>query len=124
MAFQSRANQKEWAIPMDRIQKTIFAAFAFAAASGAALSEPAVELTSSERIEVSKACKSGMPLIPVQSDFGYETGEFALPISQDGGEVNSALILTSDVLKEISGCSVIVEDAEKLKERAGSAAIS
>ncbi|MEQ9317382.1 MAG: hypothetical protein RLN72_16140 [Henriciella sp.] len=68
-----------------------------------------VELTSAEKIQVSQACKIGLPLIPVSSDYGYETGEFALPISGQDGEVHSALIVTGDALQDIPECKAEIE---------------
>jgi hypothetical protein len=81
---------------------------AFATATGPGTAQ-AIQLTAAERLEVSQACRTGLPLIPVQSDYGEETGEYALPISEDGGEVNSAFILTEGMLRSINDCKFAVE---------------
>ncbi|MGB3627744.1 MAG: hypothetical protein WA989_18100 [Henriciella sp.] len=89
------------------IKTALAASFAFTGALTA--SADMIELTSAEKGEVSQACKIGLPLIPVASDFGYETGQFALPISGQDGEVRSALIVSETALEEIPECKAEIE---------------
>lgn len=93
------------------MQTLIKTALAATVATLGAMSASAdtVELTSAEKMQVSQACKIGLPLIPVSSDYGYETGEFALPISGQDGEVHSALIVTGAALQDIPECKAEIE---------------
>ena len=109
---------------MDRFHRMMIAALALLGIAGAAAADAKVELTAAERTEVADACRSGLPLIPVQSDFGYETGEYALPLSSDGEEVNSAFILSADALRDIASCSATLEQAEAATDSNANAAIS
>lgn len=83
--------------------RTILAA-SLAVTGALAASADKVELTSAEKAQVSQACKIGLPLIPVSSDYGHDTGEFALPLSESDGEVHTALIVSANDLKEIDEC--------------------
>lgn len=68
-------------------------------------------LTSAERETVVHACQLGLPLIPVESDFGNNTGQFALPIADRNGEVHTALIVEEASLRGIPECRAEIEDA-------------
>lgn len=72
-----------------------------------------VELTAAEQATASRACQVGMPLIPVESDYGYDTGEYALPLSEADGGVHSALIISAAVLRDIPECKVEIEAIER-----------
>ncbi|GGB62297.1 MULTISPECIES: hypothetical protein [Henriciella] len=74
----------------------------------AANADPA-ELTEVELTQVTEACEFGLPLIPVSSDYGYDTGEFALPISERDGEVHSALIISAAALQDIPECKAEID---------------
>ncbi|MEQ8556902.1 MAG: hypothetical protein RIB03_01165 [Henriciella sp.] len=76
-----------------------------------------IRLTSAEYTTVAKACETGLPLIPVESDFGMRTGQYALPISEDDGDVHSALIVDEASLRTIPECSAEVEDAIAEREQ-------
>ncbi len=76
--------------------------------SGAAFAQEA-QLTDAEFATVTEACSVGLPLIPVSSDYGYDTGEYALPISQTDGEVHSALIVSAAALRDIPECKAEIE---------------
>ncbi|WP_084418405.1 hypothetical protein [Henriciella litoralis] len=108
---------------MTRTVKLFAVATASLAMSGFAMAQD-VSLTSAEQDMVSDACRVGAPLIPVQSDFGYETGEFALPIQSDSGDVNSALILSAQSLRDIPECKAEVDDLIASYETGQNAAIS
>ena len=66
-------------------------------------------LTQVEQETVTQACRIGLPLIPVESDYGYETGDYALPLSESDGEVHSALILRESALRDIPECRAEIE---------------
>lgn len=93
---------------MTRLKPLLTASAAFIAVAGMANAQEVV-LTAAEQSVVSNACEIGLPLIPVESDFGYETGQYALPITEAGGEVNSALILSEDSLRSIPECRAEID---------------
>ena len=82
-----------------------------------------VELTSEEVSQVTQACRIGLPLIPVSSDFGFDTGEYALPLSGQNGDVHSALIVSETALREIPECKAEI-DALAEAENRGSDSLS
>ena len=86
--------------------------------AGAAGAQDA-QLTPVEQQTVTEACEVGLPIVPVESDFGYETGEYALPLHQSDGEVHSALIIQESELQDIPQCRAIVEKhiAKRQEER-------
>lgn len=84
--------------------------------AGAANAEE-FQLTSSEQATVVEACELGLPLIPVESDFGHQTGQFALPISNTDGDVRTALIIEETSLQAIPECRGEVEAAIAERER-------
>lgn len=85
-------------------------------ASGPALADE-FHLTSAEKATVTQACETGVSLIPVRSDFGHDTGDFALPISEENGDVRSALIISRSALKEIPECRADVEAIAEQQSR-------
>ena len=89
-------------------KKIAYVSAAFAMSAGAALADE-VRLTAAEQATVVDACRVGMPLIPVESDYGYATEEYALPLAEENGDVHSALILSAAVLKDIPECKAEVE---------------
>lgn len=92
------------------------AAAAFLMIAGPAFAEAKVHLTAAEQATVTDACRVGMPLIPVASDFGHETGEYALPLSEADGAVHSALIISETALRDIPECSA---EIDAIAEREG-----
>ena len=86
------------------IVSTIAASFA----AGTAFAD-GLQLTSAEYSSVTEACEIGLPLFPVESDFGHETGQYALPISDENGNVHSALIVDETALQDIPACRGEVE---------------
>lgn len=93
------------------VSKSIAAVATLAILAGCAAYADEMHLTSSEYDTVVSACEVGLPMFPVESDFGYSTGQFALPISGDSGKVNSALIISEDALLDIPECRANVEFA-------------
>ncbi|WP_300376894.1 hypothetical protein [Henriciella sp.] len=77
-------------------------------ASGPALAGE-VHLTSAEKATVTQACETGISLIPVRSDFGHDTGNYALPITEDNGDVRSALIVSQSALNDTPECKMDVD---------------
>lgn len=90
-------------------------------AAAAFLSAPAiaerVHLTAAELSDAETACRSGLPLIPVEVDTHVETGQYALPLKGESGEFNSALILDEETLNALPECRARVEQADFLPER-------
>lgn len=84
--------------------------------AGPAIAER-VHLTASEMSDAETACRSGLPLIPVEADSGVETGQYALPLKGKSGEFNSALILDEKTLEALPECRARVEQADFLPER-------
>ncbi|WP_156807788.1 hypothetical protein [Henriciella marina] len=76
-----------------------------------------VHLTSAEMTQAEDACRAGSPLIPVRSDFGNETGEFALPVMSENGKANSAIILDENAIDALPGCKARIEQADFLPQR-------
>ncbi|HIG23054.1 MAG TPA: hypothetical protein EYG02_12240 [Henriciella marina] len=76
-----------------------------------------VHLTASQMSDAETACRSGLPLIPVEVDTGIETGQYALPLKGESGEFNSALILDKQALDALPECRARVEQADFLPER-------
>ncbi|WP_147372291.1 hypothetical protein [Henriciella barbarensis] len=76
-----------------------------------------VHLTAGEMSDAETACRSGLPIIPVEVDSGVETGQYALPLKGEGGEFNSALILDEETLDALPECRARVEQADFLPER-------
>lgn len=76
-----------------------------------------VYLTAAEMSDAETACRSGLPLIPVEVDSGVETGQYALPLKGESGEFNSALILDKEALDALPECRARVEQADFLPER-------
>lgn len=106
--------------PIPKLVTAASIALAFASLANA----QEVQLTSAQRVEVSNACRSGLPLVPVESDLGFETGEYALPILGEGGEVSSAWILSEETLREISSCRLKIDDVASEDQTLASSAIS
>ena len=92
----------------------IVAAAAFFAAPAIA---ERVHLTAAEMSEAETACRSGLPLIPVEVDTDVEVGQYALPLKDESGEFNSALILDEETLDALPECRARVEQADFLPER-------
>ena len=84
---------------------------------GVAQADP-LNLTPAQHETVVQACELGLPFIPVESDFGYQTGQFALPVQDAGGDVHSAIILEETSLRTIPECRGEVEDAVARREEA------
>ena len=76
-----------------------------------------VHLTATERSDAETACRSGLPLIPVEVDSGVEIGQYALPLKGESGEFNSALILDEETLNALPECRARVDQADFLPER-------
>ena len=96
-------------------------AIAATLAAGHALADQ-VRLTSADQTSVTQACELGLPLFPVESDLGQETGQYALPISDENGEVHSALIVNETALQDIPACrgeieKMIAEGGEAAEDR-------
>ena len=88
----------------------IFLSASLAAAAAAIFAAPAsageLHLTATQIEQAGEACRAGTPLIPVRSDFGTETGQYALPLfSERSGQPNSAIILDSDTLETLPALS-------------------
>ncbi|MEM5517059.1 hypothetical protein WNY37_08855 [Henriciella sp. AS95] len=83
----------------------------------AAANAESVALTEVELTQVTQACEVGLPLIPVSSDYGYDTGEYALPLSEGDGEVHSALIVSATVLENIPECRAEIDAFADREER-------
>lgn len=99
------------------VQKIIASASAgFLIGAGAALGDE-VQLTAAEQTSVTDACRLGLPLIPVESDYGYETGQYALPIATEDGQVNSALIVNEAVLEGIPECRAEIQSLAEAREQ-------
>jgi len=100
------------------VSRLFFSASVLAAlTTGLSHADP-VKLTSAEREAVGQACELGLTLIPVESDFGYQTGQFALPVRDAGGDVHSAIILEEASLRTIPECRGEVEDAVARRDEA------
>ena len=84
--------------------------------AGPAIAER-VQLTAGEMSDAETACRSGLPLIPVEVDSGVETGQYALPLQDESGEFNSALILDEQTLNALPECRARVERADFLPKR-------
>ncbi|RIJ29712.1 hypothetical protein [Henriciella mobilis] len=93
------------------VSRLSFSALILAALTTGVAQADSMKLTSAEHETVVQACELGLPFIPVESDFGYQTGQFALPVSDDGGDVHSAIILEEASLRTIPECKGEVEDA-------------
>ena len=76
-----------------------------------------VHLTAAELSDAETACRSGLPLIPVDVDTDVEVGQYALPLKGESGEFNSALILDEETLDALPECRARVEQADFLPER-------
>ncbi|RIJ33227.1 hypothetical protein [Henriciella algicola] len=76
-----------------------------------------VHLTAAELSDAETACRSGLPLIPVEVDTDVEVGQYALPLKGESGEFNSALILDEETLDALPECRARVEQADFLPER-------
>ncbi|WP_084399774.1 hypothetical protein [Henriciella aquimarina] len=93
------------------VSKTIISALAGLTIMTGAAAAQEVQLTSAEQKTVTDACRVGLPLIPVESDFGHATGDYALPLSEDNGEVHSALIVSETDLRKIPECKAEIDNA-------------
>ena len=91
------------------ISRIIFATVSAGLMAAAPAFADKVHLTAAEKATVTDACETGITLVPVQSDFGYETGDYALPISGRNGEVHSAMIISETALRDIPECRVNIE---------------
>ena len=99
------------------LSRFLVATLVAAAAAIAPAMADTVHLTSAELNQAEDACRAGSPLIPVQSDYGNETGEFALPVISEDGKANSAIILNDDALDALPGCRARIEQADFLSQR-------
>lgn len=93
----------------------LLAAAAILAGSATYAHADMVELTAEEVSQVTQACEVGLPLIPVSSDYGYDTGEYALPLASQDGNVNSALIVSATALKQIPECKAEIDMIAELE---------
>lgn len=99
------------------------------AATAAIFAAPAsageLHLTATQIEQAGEACRAGTPLIPVRSDFGTETGQYALPLfSERSGQPNSAIILDSDTLETLPECQAQLTGSVLGAEPAQTTAIS
>lgn len=53
---------------------------------------------------VVEACERDQPFLPIISDLGRHTGEYALPVRDTAGQVVAAIILTDAALRSIPAC--------------------
>tara|TARA_R110000868_G_scaffold401496_1_gene677007 strand:+ start:621 stop:950 length:330 start_codon:yes stop_codon:yes gene_type:complete len=85
-----------------------------AALVGIACSASAEDLTLvAEQVSYAQsACEHGSELVPVISDYGYDTGEYAIPEFGDNGEVLSAVILRLEVLRQIPECKMALAQVD------------
>lgn len=53
---------------------------------------------------VADACERDQPFFPIIGDLGKHTGEYALPVRDEAGEVIAAIVLSHAALRSIPEC--------------------
>lgn len=81
----------------------VFAALSLTA-SGAAFADAGHGLEAQDVRVVTQACERDQPFFPIIGDLGKATGEYALPVRDEAGEVVAAIILTHAAIRSIPEC--------------------
>jgi hypothetical protein len=71
---------------------------------GLAHAEAAHSLDAEDVRAVTEACERDQPFLPIVGDRGRHTGEYALPVRDQSGQVIAAIVLTDAALRSIPGC--------------------
>lgn len=62
--------------------------------------------------DAAAACIAGEAPVPQVSDFGHETGIYAIPVRDDRGSVIGAIMMSEDAVREVKACAVKLDRPE------------
>lgn len=86
------------------VSKSIMLAGLFAAAPMLASGEEA-SLTPANITLATEACANGAAPVPELSDFGHETGLYAVPIADEQGTIYTAVMMSAEQMSDIQVCA-------------------